>query len=316
MERGSIAVLGWGSLVWDQGDLALRSRWYKDGPELPVEFARISRDRRLTLVIHPGVRLVRTLHAESAYTSLSEARKNLRDREGTNDQNIGYLDLRSGEGHSQLLSEGQLVEIRLWAVSKGYTAVIWTDLKSNFEEKEGKSLSYESICIYIESLGQKEYNRVRDYIQNAPSDVMTGYRQALLEFVLPHRSNALLPLPEIGDDAERGEGWLVTEADLVVRGRPLAMGESYMHGLSPGQIRERFGKQVLVDGRRAYAWITNARYSVYIFIDFIDEHPVMKGGGDPMPVFRTKHFEIREPGILEWGGGKPMRIEWAESNLE
>jgi hypothetical protein len=48
-----IAVLGWGSLLWEQGVLRLASRWRTDGPWLPIEFARLSDRGRLTLVIHP-----------------------------------------------------------------------------------------------------------------------------------------------------------------------------------------------------------------------------------------------------------------------
>ena len=48
-----VAVIDWGSLISSPGILGLQSRWHHDGPPLPVEFARISRDNRLTLVIHP-----------------------------------------------------------------------------------------------------------------------------------------------------------------------------------------------------------------------------------------------------------------------
>jgi hypothetical protein len=52
---GAIAVIGWGSLIWCPGILRTKSRWHSDGPALPIEFARISGDNRLSLVIHPGI---------------------------------------------------------------------------------------------------------------------------------------------------------------------------------------------------------------------------------------------------------------------
>jgi hypothetical protein len=45
-----IVCLGWGSLIWNPKDLPVED-WHGDGPALPVEFARISRGGRLTLVV-------------------------------------------------------------------------------------------------------------------------------------------------------------------------------------------------------------------------------------------------------------------------
>lgn len=49
--RMNITILGWGSLIWDQRDLPISGDWQLGGPALPIEFSRISRDGRLTLVI-------------------------------------------------------------------------------------------------------------------------------------------------------------------------------------------------------------------------------------------------------------------------
>src|SRR5437870_1628490 len=77
-----IAVIGWGSLIWCPGCLRIKSRWHCDGPALPIEFARISGDKRLTLVIHPGspeetTPDQRTYWALSELENLTAARKNL-----------------------------------------------------------------------------------------------------------------------------------------------------------------------------------------------------------------------------------------------
>lgn len=44
------ACLGLGSPIWNPGDLS--SDWMADGPYLPLEFARLSKDGRITLVVH------------------------------------------------------------------------------------------------------------------------------------------------------------------------------------------------------------------------------------------------------------------------
>lgn len=47
-----IAILGWGSLIWDPRALrTVGKKWSDGGPTLKIEFSRISSDDRLTLVI-------------------------------------------------------------------------------------------------------------------------------------------------------------------------------------------------------------------------------------------------------------------------
>ena len=46
-----IAVLAWGSVVWERGVLEVAAEFMPNGPDLPVEFCRISGGERLTLVI-------------------------------------------------------------------------------------------------------------------------------------------------------------------------------------------------------------------------------------------------------------------------
>ena len=88
-----IGILAWGSLYWDLGSLKIIDEWKSDGVILPIEFSRIS-DKgkgRLTLVIDEiNGSQIRTYWSTSSFNSLEKSIKNLRDREGTNDSNIGY----------------------------------------------------------------------------------------------------------------------------------------------------------------------------------------------------------------------------------
>ncbi len=52
-EDPAIAVIAWGSLIWNPADLELASRWHKDGPVLPIEFARMSKNGAASLVVTP-----------------------------------------------------------------------------------------------------------------------------------------------------------------------------------------------------------------------------------------------------------------------
>ena len=89
-----IAILGWGSLIWDPGTLAydLKEGWSTEGPFLPIEFARISNKNRLTLVITDEAKenLVKTLYAISSFDSIGPSIKNLTHRENTNFLDIGF----------------------------------------------------------------------------------------------------------------------------------------------------------------------------------------------------------------------------------
>lgn len=59
-----IACIGWGSLVWSPGILRCEGEWHLNGPLLPLEFARTSKDGRLTLVLMDGAAPVPSLWVE------------------------------------------------------------------------------------------------------------------------------------------------------------------------------------------------------------------------------------------------------------
>ena len=78
----TVAIIGWGSLIWCPGSLRMLGHWRPDGPRLPVEFARISGGARLTLVIFPDARPQPTFWALSQLSEHEETVENLWIREG------------------------------------------------------------------------------------------------------------------------------------------------------------------------------------------------------------------------------------------
>lgn len=90
----NIAILAWGSLIWQPKDLLFYTEfgWKEDGPILPIEFARISKDGRLTLVITENGTFVPTSYTLSKHETLDEAILNLAVREGSGRRSIGSYD--------------------------------------------------------------------------------------------------------------------------------------------------------------------------------------------------------------------------------
>ena len=118
-----IAVLAWGSLIWDPRELKIESgSWKDDGPCLPIEFARISQDGHLTLVIYKGAGDVEVLWNTMTIDSINEARKNLMAREGSRCIDIiGYCEVENDKNQH---GETNICErIRTWAKEKKLDAV-------------------------------------------------------------------------------------------------------------------------------------------------------------------------------------------------
>jgi hypothetical protein len=173
-----IVFLGWGSLIWDPRDFQRIGEWYGDGPRLPVEFARISKDERLTLVLYPNVDRVQVLWAYAEVNSLDQAVEDLRQREGTKQSLIGFDSIKENKSRCQIVPE-ILNEIRGWATKKKLDAVVWTDLPSNFKEKRRKEFNENNVIEYLKSLQGEEQQKAREYIEKAPLQIMTKMRHII-----------------------------------------------------------------------------------------------------------------------------------------
>jgi hypothetical protein len=179
----TIAILGWGSLVWDKRNLRLAGDWQTGGPVLPIEFSRVSSDGRLTLVIDPlhGVP-VATLFARSEFPTLNKTIANLREREGTTAEKIGYVNLVSHTAcdYSRRHHPAACDAIQAWAQANQWQAVIWTALISNFESDGRPPFSVPAALAYLRGLTGEKPTRALEYIQRAPEEVDTPVRRLLL----------------------------------------------------------------------------------------------------------------------------------------
>ncbi|WKZ81892.1 MAG: hypothetical protein QY307_07250 [Acidimicrobiia bacterium] len=172
-----ITILGWGSLVWNPGSLPIDGPWQGTGPVLPLEFSRVSRDGRLTLVIdreHGDP--CQTYSVLSQQVHLGDAIGDLCRREETEESRIGFVDLESGDcrGRDDLAVKA----IKAWAEAGDIDGVVWTDLEPNFEMKSGAAFSVTSAIRYIDGLPATNRAKAIEYIARAPANVSTPFRRA------------------------------------------------------------------------------------------------------------------------------------------
>ena len=185
-----IAILCWGALAWDPGELPLtcedpehpESAWQSGGPELPIEFSRVTVDCRLIPVIDPDHGApVATLYARSRRNDLDAAIKDLMKAESaTNPKRIGFVDVRENQ-HRCRLYPGMAERIRDWAESHDVDAVIWTELPSNFSDHTGREFTPETAIKYLGELPRVLVSQAKEYVDRAPAEIETPLRAKLRE---------------------------------------------------------------------------------------------------------------------------------------
>jgi hypothetical protein len=175
-----IAVLAWGSLLWDQCDLKIAAKFEPTGPRIPIEFCRVSTDGRLTLVIDEtnGAECI-SYQARSSFDNLEAAATNLAEREGMpSTANVGFFDLVAGKMSAISVKRHpkSVDTIRAWAMSNEYDAVIWTALGIKFKDATGVLFSVVAALSYLETLDRVRLSRALEYIRRAPPEVQTPVR--------------------------------------------------------------------------------------------------------------------------------------------
>jgi len=170
-----IICLGWGSLIWDPRELPVHGSWQRNGPLLPIEFARQSQDDRITLVCVPGFPLVQSLWIRLKSITLDEACEALRERENISrkriDQDIGVW------VRDQLVDNGSYIAtIAAWATSLGFDAVIWTNLQPKFRGDDRRIPTIEEVLEHLTNLTEKKREKAEQYIRMTPRQIQTEYR--------------------------------------------------------------------------------------------------------------------------------------------
>lgn len=192
----SVAVLGWGSLVWRPTDRQVTIRlqtpglWGCDGPVLPVEFARISRDESLTLVIvSEHHHSVPTLWSVSAFDE-PEAIQNLAGRENITKNLDAIHGVRQDGSRIGAANERIASEIHTWLATRpSLSAVVWTGLGATPERWSDREyedgFTIDNALSYLQSLKGSVAERAFEYIRNTPTQIDTLVRQRAKSAGLP-----------------------------------------------------------------------------------------------------------------------------------
>jgi hypothetical protein len=167
------AVIGWGSLIWAAGDLARCGGWHSDGPALPLEFARVSRNGRLTLVIYPPAPEQRTYWLLSALDTVETARENLREREDALRVDVIRWTSRDRDPSDDI--EGR---VHAWLLGRAHLdAAIWTGLPPTLEGDDVVARAVGHL-MGLER-GSEVYQRAREYVERAPPQIQTAVRREM-----------------------------------------------------------------------------------------------------------------------------------------
>jgi len=172
-----IAFIGWGSLIWNPGGLRIKSKWFNDGPYLPVEFTRISNDNRVTLIIDEEATPIQTLWALANTQIIEDAKESLRDREGVNN-----VRLISSIGINDEPKNKTEKVIQKWLTDQALDYAVWTGL--SFSKKTGnRRPSIGEIINHLQNITPSEKLAAENYVRKAPTQVQTNFRKAIeIEF--------------------------------------------------------------------------------------------------------------------------------------
>lgn len=182
--KGKIAVIGWGSLIWDLDNLTpfVTGDWIMGaGPSLPFEFTRVSPKRKMGLAVcldYVNGDRCPTNAILSKSTDIDQAAEELRARERAKIIDyIGLIHPASGARRSSIPEVADIFED--WCRRTGAAGAVWTDLGGNFEEDRGAPFSVPGAIAYLKTLqGESLIEAVR-YIEYAPAATNTPLRRAL-----------------------------------------------------------------------------------------------------------------------------------------
>ena len=173
----TIVCLGWGSLIWNQGALPVIGEWEKDGPRLPIEFSRQTRNGRITLALASGAQTIPVLWAVLSVETMDDAVAELGLREGiplknrTRDVGVWQSGMLSQHDYADVIGE--------WGSSRGFDGIVWTALPTGLRDARGSVPTSDQVLSYLRGLSGSTQVLAEEYIRRAPEQTRTAYRAVI-----------------------------------------------------------------------------------------------------------------------------------------
>lgn len=169
-----IAVLGWGSLIWDPRELVLENPWTEDGPMIRVDYLRRSSRNRVTLVLHETGREVPSLWTSYVGDNWTRVRDMIVVREGVIGQPEAIQHWVTGDGE-----RANITGLPVWAGAKGADHVLWTGLPPRWDKIEGRPPTLEQVVGFLKGLRPDRHHAAEEYVRRTSAQVMTPIREAI-----------------------------------------------------------------------------------------------------------------------------------------
>lgn len=182
---GPVAILGWGSLIWDLEILAphVAGPWRTDaGPRLSLEFSRISKKRRNGLVlaldlVDGDLCATQVIPHRGAKPgeALAAAQADLAARERAPLSKIGWATTTA----ASRAEDATVAAIQAWLPASGFAGAVWTDLEVNFEAVAGQPFGLAAAEAHLQTLDGEDRAEAVRYIHRAPPATDTPLRRRL-----------------------------------------------------------------------------------------------------------------------------------------
>ena len=165
-----IACLAWGPLVRDPQGLPVQA-WRRDGPPMKLEFARLSDEGWISLVLVPSADRAQCLWAPMTVDCITQAREALAVREGIDpeaiERDVGYWSRESDTGFLQTRVVGA------WATQKELDAVVWNALPPR------QVPTPEHAVTALRSLSGEALRHAEETIRRTHRQIDTPYRRRI-----------------------------------------------------------------------------------------------------------------------------------------